>query len=442
MFLRDGGAYLIDSDFEIEQKVMLAARQLDERYFYGPLQRHQTFCELAKVIAVLTHYQTYHFAQIQNVAQLRAEFDKLAKKYPTVLAECTGQRYGQPTPEQAALLLSDADLSLILRHLRHLDLAQGETDPYAVAWQEMHRKAEKTSAAFFTPANLAQAMRFMVTAVIEREMAEWSVLDPACGVGTLLDAFKMDYRASKIVGIDVLEELSQVARLRLVSMPGYCRNINIYCNNALDPLDRWTGWGAGLDVETKSRTRRDLGDASFDVVVSNPPFGLGLVPEQLAYYELAKGRSGIRSEEAFIERCYQFLRPGGILGLIIPQSIVQSSKYRITHLWMKQHFDWLAQVAVPGTAFAPYTNLSTHLLILRKRSNPLLTSGKDEAQHLLDKPAGYVAEINHVGRTTGGKPDRLNGEILEDVGDVAGGFQEWLWYHAEYDTAPDDQTKR
>ena len=58
----------------------------------------------------------------------------------------------------------------------------------------------------------------------------------------------------------------------------------------------------------------DIAPDSFDIVLTNPPFGSLLGPEalaQLGTFELARGRKSVALEILGLERAIAFLRPGG-----------------------------------------------------------------------------------------------------------------------------------
>jgi type I restriction enzyme M protein len=108
---------------------------------------------------------------------------------------------------------------------------------------------------------------------------------------------------------------------------------------------------------------------SFDVVVSNPPFSITLDPHTgasaEATFELA---STTNSENLFLERWYQLLKPGGRLGVVMPESFFATRENLQARLFLFDHFDVKAVVSLPRHAFEPWTPTRTSLLFARKKS--------------------------------------------------------------------------
>lgn len=107
----------------------------------------------------------------------------------------------------------------------------------------------------------------------------------------------------------------------------------------------------------------------FDVVISNPPFSIDkkALPagDQLAnlflYYD--KGNS----ENLFIERWYQLLKPGGRLGVVLPESVFDTSENLYIRLFIYKYFKVKAVISLPYLAFQPYTSTKTSLLFAQKK---------------------------------------------------------------------------
>ena len=63
---------------------------------------------------------------------------------------------------------------------------------------------------------------------------------------------------------------------------------------------------------------------TFDIVVTNPPFGTRIpidTPQILSQFDLItfkanNSRISLPPEQLFIERCLNFLKPGGYLGIV------------------------------------------------------------------------------------------------------------------------------
>ena len=137
----------------------------------------------------------------------------------------------------------------------------------------------KLLGAWYTPPRLVEA----IVAEVRRGFEPRSVLDPACGDGRFLAAFEP---AASRTGVDI------------------------------DPATRWTHADA-LSI--------NWGDRHFDAVVGNPPF-----LNQLAAATSRGGRSrfggGPYADAAaeFLALAFQLTRPGGRVGMVLPQSLLAS----------------------------------------------------------------------------------------------------------------------
>ena len=207
---------------------------------------------------------------------------------------------------------------------------------------------------FFTPRNVVQ----MLIEMLDPEPGEL-LIDPACGSGGFLIAAldyiwaKVEAKAAKrgwsserlaeerryvasqyIRGIEKDRFLAKVTKAYM-AIVGDGRS-GVFCENSLLPPGSWD-----------PQMARDIPLESFDVVVTNPPFGTKDPREgardtpavALARkFTRQKDKSGrVRSpgdllgaqspQLLFIERCLGLLKEGGRLGIILPESIFGMPTY-------------------------------------------------------------------------------------------------------------------
>jgi release factor glutamine methyltransferase len=128
------------------------------------------------------------------------------------------------------------------------------------------------------------------------EHARWSVLDLGVGSGAILLSILAERPAARGLGVDISEEALAVARENAA-------NLGLAGRTALLRGD-WT-WG--------------LGEASFDLVVSNPPYIAdeviaGLDPEVRDYeprLALEGGPDGLAAYRVLAPEILRVLKPGG-----------------------------------------------------------------------------------------------------------------------------------
>lgn len=108
---------------------------------------------------------------------------------------------------------------------------------------------------------------------------------------------------------------------------------------------------------------------TFDVVVTNPPFSItldGEVRSELSQnFDLASDKN---SENLFLERWYQLLKPGGRLGAVLPESFFSTTENMLARLFLLRHFNVRAVVSLPSHTFAPWTPTRTSLLFAQKKT--------------------------------------------------------------------------
>ena len=208
---------------------------------------------------------------------------------------------------------------------------------------------------------------------------------------------------------------------------------------------------------------------SFDVILTNPPFGAGasLVVDdpqvldqfELTRYESNNPRSAIPPERLFVERCLQLLKPGGRVAIVLPDSILSNPGLTYMRHWILSKCRVLASIDLPTETFEAFggTGTQTSVLLLQKKTSDQVkleeaarqmddyevfmaicqTMGYDRRGNDLWQrtPEGEIVEresqIQMITRTPDGvtlhEPKR---EMLpvrnDDVSEVAPLFEKWL----------------
>lgn len=105
----------------------------------------------------------------------------------------------------------------------------------------------------------------------------------------------------------------------------------------------------------------------FDCIFTNPPFGSKVeVASTIAEnYEL---KAFTAPEVLFIEQCYNFLKPGGKMGIVLPDGILGNPKMESVRKWILEHFKLLASIDLPVEAFLPQVGVQASLLFLQKKT--------------------------------------------------------------------------
>ena len=106
----------------------------------------------------------------------------------------------------------------------------------------------------------------------------------------------------------------------------------------------------------------------FDVVMSNPPFSVNLTEKKDFYNKFFLFGDKKNSENLFIERYYQLLREGGRLGVVLPESVFDTTENKYIRLFLFKYFKIKAIVSLPQLTFEPYTSTKTSLLFAQKKT--------------------------------------------------------------------------
>lgn len=251
-------------------------------------------------------------------------------------------------PAFASLACSDAAVRQCIDVLEMVDFSAAGFDVPGLAYEEVIRNTfdKSDNQQFFTP---PQIVEFIVSAC-EPDL-RGTVCDPACGTGGFLAAVaRRGLSYHSLTGMEIDERLRWAA------------GVNVFLHG-------------GRRIETLLLPEGGtLGDAAkphfgrFDAILTNPPFGSDLSnPELLGQMKLGRGRPSRRRGILFIERCWDLLRSGGLLAIIIDEGVLNLSHAEDVRGYILEHFDVAAVVSLPESAFQPYASVNASILLLRKR---------------------------------------------------------------------------
>ena len=120
--------------------------------------------------------------------------------------------------------------------------------------------------------------------------------------------------------------------------------------------------------EDKLYFDRDV-NAQFDAIITNPPFSVDLDNETKKH--LSSGflfGNKKNSENLFVERWYQLLKPNGRLGAVLPESVFDTTENKYIRLFIYKYFKVRAVVSLPQLTFEPFTSTKTSLLFAQKKT--------------------------------------------------------------------------
>lgn len=333
-------------------------------------------------------------------ARINPLFEKVKKAYPEIFSG------------NEEITLSDRALAFMVSELAKYDFTRTEMDAKGAAYQEVvgdNLRGDRGQ--YFTPRG---AIKLIVEMMAPHPHEK--VLDPSCGTGGFLEQTlsyinKQLHEEEKVkLGAETTEEfisiqqqIKKFAENNLFGCdfdPFLCRasqmNVvmasnamaNIYHMNSLEyPHGHLKG------VEP-AKSKIPVGDSSgkdgsVDVILTNPPFGSDIpvtdkqILEQfdLAYIWERTENGGFRKtdrrkdavspEILFIERCVQWLKQGGRMGIVLPDGILGNPGDEYIRWWLMQECWVLGCVDLPVESFIVEANVNilTSLLFLKKKTD-------------------------------------------------------------------------
>jgi len=188
------------------------------------------------------------------------------------------------------------------------------------------------------------------------------------------------YVQDKVFAIDFDEKSVRVARcLNLIAGDG---ESNVLHLNTLDYRkwddtlkdEHWQdtyfqGW---KKLKKLLRKQKDYRDFTFDILMANPPFAGDikqtdlLAPYELAHKANGKPESKVGRDLLFIERNLDFLRPGGRMAIVLPQSRFNNATDKRVRDFISERCRLLAVVGLEGNSFKPHTGTKTSVLFVQK----------------------------------------------------------------------------
>jgi len=130
-------------------------------------------------------------------------------------------------------------------------------------------------------------------------------------------------------------------------------------------------------TETDIYYPKDVNE-SFDVIITNPPFSVTLDTDtQRNLRSIFIFGDKKNSENLFVERWYQLLKPNGRFGVVLPESVFDTTENKYIRLFIYKYFKVKAVVSLPQLTFEPYTSTKTSLLFAQKKTKKEIKEWND-----------------------------------------------------------------
>lgn len=343
---------------------------------------------------------------------------KLAERINTLYDE---QKNKEPEVFTESIKVDDCVLCTVVSHLESINLNKTDLDVKGVAFEQfMDGFFKGDFGQYFTPRPIIEFCVKMM-----KPEHDWDVLDPACGSGGFL-LYALDYMrnqagefyekdtidyynhwhdfaAKHLYGIEINDEIARVAKMNMIVHDDGHTNVISY-----DALE---------DVKKMTEQHTEFKSEKFDLILTNPPFGSTINKAEKPYlsgYELgktkdAKGKEKERprqsSEVLFIERIWEFLKPGiGKAAIVLPDGILTNSSLQYVRDFIVEKFQLLAVVSLPQCAFAHFgAGVKASIIFVRKRNN----SEKPQEDEAIFMAAPELIGYDATGRKTESQLDDI-----------------------------------
>lgn len=441
----------------------------DHIYVTDGMQKQPAFFELLKVIFCKIHDERNvprpleFFATAKEkgsndgrltvVNRIARIFEQVKRRYPTIfdLAD--------------TIKLQPRSLAYVVGELQRYSFLETDIDVKGKAYEELvGSNLRGDRGEFFTPRNVqAMAIDMLDMDIEEGER----LLDPACGTGGFLviamnraidrlrqdaevagtsrrralqDALQeriRDLAARCFFGIDINPDLVKATKMNMVMNND--GSGNIFRQDSLLHPHQWDSEfkkavAASLEIAASEiRGPNDLGH--FDVIATNPPFGAKLPVvdrETLEQFDLARVwkesssggwvagddlQSSVPPEILFIERCWQFLKPGGRMAIVLPDAILGAPGLAYVRYWILTHCRLVASIDLHPDTFQPRNGTQTSVLLLQRKTDREMR--EEERTGQLRDYEIFMSDVQAIGHDKRGnrlfKRNADGEEILEAV---------------------------
>jgi len=218
------------------------------------------------------------------------------------------------------------------------------------------------------------------------------------------------FRDNHLFGAEISRNVMHVARVNTLMNGAYYTDLKI-----MDSLERLSSVAGGITEGLPDRPGFYPGGLT--MILTNPPFGSKVTSERVLEDFAArdgvtkrKGKvvKSLPQEVAFVNRCLEFLAPGGRLGIVLPDGVLANTSMQFVRDWILRWARLKAVISLPQETFAPYgAGVKTSVVFLEKREKPLTGEGQlelgQEVTEADEEYEVYMARIDDIGYDATGR---------------------------------------
>ena len=372
------------------------------------LSPEAAFDEISKILFI-----KIKFERGENKLFTEKEYNNRRKKYDSVLTDSALQYYqylfdsvkneydkDQIFDVNERFKIREASFRRIVKELETYNLLTVSEDIKGLAFEKFLGTTFRGELGqFFTPRAI---VNFMVRLLDPQEGEQ--ILDPCCGSGGFIIRAFEHVREKILRGGRKKDVDLRIRRLASECIYGVDANPRMARTAKMNMIMHGDGH-SGVHHHDGLINCANIFEGRFDLILTNPPFGarvsknLLISAEDIAVakdnyvlykkrygddyrisrktaedsvgksvlgqYEL--GRSNSQTEVLFLERCLRLLRPGGRMGIVLPEGVMNNTNMAKVRSFVEDRAKILMIVSLPKSVFVKAgADVKTSILFLRK----------------------------------------------------------------------------
>ena len=346
----------------------------------GGIQKAEAFHEMLKLIFCKTYDEqeggdeldfSISPAEQTSISGQRKLIDDRLKP----LFEQVKQAYPFIFRVEETIELEPKVAAYVVAELQFISILNSATDVKGEAYETLvGANLRGDRGEYFTPRNVCDmTVQVIMQQFQEKDLGTIKVVDCCCGTGGFLVSWIDNLRkilteqemrrgttepkarvrerikqicGQSLYGLDINPFLVRTAQMNLV-MHGD-GSTNVHRASSLMRPGEWP-----------DEARLAVPFGAMDVVITNPPFGDEVKVDDahiLSQYQLSSWgaesrRSMMSAEQLFMEAGMNFLKPGGFLGVVIPDGILNNPGLAFLRDWLLHHGKIVASIDLPKETF-------------------------------------------------------------------------------------------
>lgn len=369
-----------------------------------------------KIVGKPYEFQIVHMPEDWLLAENKRRQQENEELYNKVVALYNKGKEKDVQVFKDNIRLTPEKIRTVVEILQHVNLSETDLDSKGRAFETFLKDFFRGNfGQFFTPRSI---VKFIVNVLPIKPTSK--VLDTSCGSGGfllyvldkvrhnvensdkkeedkghILKSYKTwhDFASNNLFGIEINEQISRVAKMNMIIHDDGHTNVvtldALFSPKKIEELTGNTGFQYG----------------TFDFILTNPPFGCQIYKSEKNYFsdyqlsyqeenwlsakkkEARKTKNSQASELLFIEQTYKYLKPHGILAIVLPDGVLTSESLQYARDFIMSWFQILAVISIPQYAFIPTgAGVKCSILFLKKNSVA-------ETQKIIDTSINIKKEV-------------------------------------------------